>query len=261
MRRQLTLGYGAAREPGDKFTALRQTFAVERVKRRGNGDPDDWRWISLEGRNRYRSLIERAVDAALEARRVTAQIPNKELTEMNPPPIPQAKGIRTRDAIGAAAIVIVLFAIFGGKHEPTANSSSHVVDAPPTRAADSPKTETEKPEPVRPTAGQEVSEEYFDWINRKMGFKCQHQIKGLVRNDMRSPGVFSGTNSMDSVFFLLRFDRWSKRVANDGTIRMRGDQAEAQNGLGNWMRVTYSCTVNIDTKTVTDVSLDNGRLN
>ncbi|OKO70036.1 hypothetical protein AC630_35655 [Bradyrhizobium sp. AS23.2] len=94
-----------------------------------------------------------------------------------------------------------------------------------------------------------------------MGFECQQQIKRLVRNDMRSPGVFSGTNSMDSVFFLLRFDRWSKRVANDGTIRMRGDQAEAQNGLGNWMRVTYSCTVNIDTKTVTNASLDNGRLN
>ena len=61
--------------------------------------------------------------------------------------------------------------------------------------------------------------------------------------------------------FLLRFTRWSKSVANDGTITMRGDQAEAQNGLGNWMRVTYSCTVNIDTKTVTDASLDNGRLN
>jgi hypothetical protein len=156
--------------------------------------------------------------------------------------------------IGLPVLALLgLGAIIGG-----GNKSAS--DVPSARATDSSQADKEKPEPARPAAGQEVSEEYFNWINSKMGFACQQQIKRLVRNDMRSPGVFSGTNSMDSTFFLLRFDRWSKRVANDGTIRMRGDQAEAQNGLGNWMRVTYSCTVDIDTKTVTDASLDNGRL-
>jgi hypothetical protein len=78
---------------------------------------------------------------------------------------------------------------------------------------------------------------------------------------MRSPGVFYGTTTMDSMTFLLRFDRWSKVVRSDGTIRIAGDQAEAQNGLGNWVRANYSCTVNINTKTVTDAGLGNGRLN
>jgi hypothetical protein len=63
------------------------------------------------------------------------------------------------------------------------------------------------------------------------------------------------------MFFLLRFDRWSKLVGNDNTIRIAGDAAEAQNGLGNWVRANYSCTVNIDTKTVMDVTLNDGRLN
>jgi hypothetical protein len=31
--------------------------------------------------------------------------------------------------------------------------------------------------------------------------------------------------------------------------------------LGNWVRANYSCTVNINTKTVTDAGLGNGRLN
>ena len=156
--------------------------------------------------------------------------------------------------VAAFGAVVLVLGAMGSGNKPASN----VVDAAPTRTtADS----TEKPEPARPAVGEEVSEEYFKWLNSKMGFDCQQQIKRLVRNDMRSPGAFSGTNSMDSVFFLLRFDRWSKHVAKDGTIRMRGDQAEAQNGMGNWMRVTYSCTVNIDSKTVTDASLDNGRLN
>ena len=58
-----------AREPGDKFmalaSALRLSFAVERIKR--NGDADDWRWMPVtEGRNRYRALIEQAVGEAVE---------------------------------------------------------------------------------------------------------------------------------------------------------------------------------------------------
>jgi hypothetical protein len=118
----------------------------------------------------------------------------------------------------------------------------------------------DKPEPSRPAVGQEVSEEYFDWISSKLHFECQQRIKQIVRYDMRTPGIFSGTNSTDSVFFLLRFSRWSKFVADDNTIRMRGDEAEAQNGIGNWLRVNYSCIVNINTNTVVDVSLDDGRL-
>jgi hypothetical protein len=153
--------------------------------------------------------------------------------------------------VGFAAFVLYNM----GSKQPTAQP-----EAPKPVAATPAKSE-EKPEPDRPTAGQEVSEEYFKWISTKMSWDCQEQIKRLVRHDMRTPGVFSGTNSMDSMFFLLRYDRWSKYVAADGTIKMRGDKAEAQNGLGNWMRVSYTCTVDINGKTVTDASLNDGRLN
>ena len=75
----------------------------------------------------------------------------------------------------------------------------------------------------------------------------QQQCRGRVfhRASQTKPGV---ERNMPHGF------RWE-------IAQVHGDQAEAQNGLGNWMRVTYSCTVNIDTKTVTDASLDNGRLN
>ena len=154
----------------------------------------------------------------------------------------------------AAIGIIVLLGIgYAVTHN---TDDKNVANASDTTAA---KAE-EKPEPTRPAVGQEVSEEYFDWINSKMQFECQQRIKQIVHYDMRTPGIFSGTNSTDSVFFLLRFSRWSKFVADDNTIRIRGDEAEAQNGFGAWMRVNYSCTVNINTKTMVDVSLNDGRL-
>jgi len=53
-----------AREPGDKFmalaAALKLSFAVERKGKPGPGTPQ-WRWMSIvEGRNRYRAMIEEA---------------------------------------------------------------------------------------------------------------------------------------------------------------------------------------------------------
>jgi hypothetical protein len=65
-----------AREAGDKFAslaaALKLSFAVERIARRGNGSPDDWRWMSVaEGRNRYRNVVEKAV-ATATARKAVA---------------------------------------------------------------------------------------------------------------------------------------------------------------------------------------------
>ena len=155
---------------------------------------------------------------------------------------------KTLKAMGVCAVaLVVILAAYGGS---SSGSKSEAA-----------ATEQENPEPTRPMLGQEVSEEYFDWIDHEMVFKCEQQIKRLVRYDMRTPGIFSGTNSMDEQFFLLRFDQWSERVASDGTITMFGDEAEAQNGFGNWIKAHYSCTVNINTATVTDASIGNGRLN
>jgi hypothetical protein len=120
--------------------------------------------------------------------------------------------------------------------------------------------EAAEPEPARPKPGQEVSEEYFKWLERKVGFDCQQQIKRGVAYNMRSEGILYGTNEMDSIKFILRFDRWSKLVSNENTITIAGDKAEIQNGLGNWVRASYRCKANIDTKTVVDASVSSGRL-
>jgi hypothetical protein len=84
------------------------------------------------------------------------------------------------------------------------------------------------------------------------------QIKNLVTYDIRSPGTFYGTNSGNSA--LLRFTRWQVRVSQTGTITIRGDDAEAQNGFGTWLKVNYSCEVDLASKKIVNVSIDPGRL-
>ena len=79
----------------------------------------------------------------------------------NPPPLPRKKESYT--AIWIIGIVSVL-AIVGSIGE---KSEKKTIATAPTSEA------KETPEPVRPAAGQEVSEEYFKWINGKMGFACQ----------------------------------------------------------------------------------------
>jgi hypothetical protein len=43
-------------------------------------------------------------------------------------------------------------------------------------------------------------------------------------------------------------------------IPVAGDDAEAQNGFGNWIRVNYSCTVNATSKRIMNATLNNGKL-
>jgi len=119
----------------------------------------------------------------------------------------------------------------------------------------------EKPDevaPPRPAIGEAVSQKYFEYIDRVVAFDCNNEVKALVKYDIRAPGLVWGTRSGRDTF--LRFRQWSKRVAPDGTIRLVGDDAEAQNGFGGWARVNYSCTVDIATNSVKDASLNPGRI-
>jgi len=114
-------------------------------------------------------------------------------------------------------------------------------------------------EPTRPAAGQEVSPEYFRWLKREFGFKCQEEIKKEVTYNMRAPGIFYGKNEMDSINFLLEFNRYNSKVAHDSTISMIGEKAELQNDYGNWVQAHYLCEINIDTQTVTRAFAQTGR--
>ena len=93
-----------------------------------------------------------------------------------------------------------------------------------------------------------------------MAYHCQEAIKGLVKNDIRAPGIMWGTNSSRDMTFLLRMSRWSGKVSSNNTILLAGDEAEAQNGLGNWLRVNYTCTVDLSNNSVKGATLDQGRL-
>ncbi len=132
-----------------------------------------------------------------------------------------------------AVLTVICILVIGGYA--IAHSGADNASPPPSvpkSASSAPEKKEPPPPPPTPAVGEDVSQEYFRYLEREVSFDCQQQIKALVKYDIRSPGTFYGTNSGD--WAILRFDRWSKRVATDGTIRMAGDDAEAQNGLGNW---------------------------
>jgi hypothetical protein len=122
-----------------------------------------------------------------------------------------------------------------------------------------PKDKDEEPPPPTPQIGERVTTEFFDYVRKKRGFDCQQAIKRHAEYGIRSPGALYGTNSGDSVFFHLRFSRKSRTVDGDGNMDLAGDEAEAQNGIGNWVGVKYICTVNVRTLEVRDTMLTRGR--
>jgi len=104
----------------------------------------------------------------------------------------------------------------------------------------------------------DISEDLFKAVKNESSYECGRRIRNLVRYDIRSPGVFYGTNNGDSA--LLRFTQWGVKVSKTGTMTIWGDEAEAQNGFGTWMKVNYSCEVDLASKKIVNVTMDPGRL-
>jgi hypothetical protein len=106
------------------------------------------------------------------------------------------------------------------------------------------------PATAKPMAGQEVSEKYRDhvFIEGHAGWKCKKAIENAAKYDVRWTSWFSD------------FSRWNKYARADGYIRFSGDDAEAQNGFGNWVRANYSCLFDPATSTVISVSIEPGKL-
>jgi hypothetical protein len=103
--------------------------------------------------------------------------------------------------------------------------------------------------PAKPLPGQEVSEQYFQYVkNGDAGWKCNIAIKNAAQYDLR------WTN------WGADFSRWNKYARPDGYIQLVGDLAEAQNGFGNWVRVNYSCLFDPDRGVVISASIERGRL-
>jgi hypothetical protein len=141
-----------------------------------------------------------------------------------------------------------------------AEPKRHDQEAPKPKEEAAPAKPGEKVPPPAPRPGEAVSKEFFEYIYPEMAFECGQEIKRFVKYDIRSPGLMWGHNSGSDPMFLLRMSRWSTRVAPDNTILLAGDDAEAQNGFGNWMRVNYTCTVDLASKTVKRATMSEGRL-
>jgi hypothetical protein len=123
-----------------------------------------------------------------------------------------------------------------------------------------PKEEKPAAPPPTPKPGEEVSQAFFEHISGEMAYDCQQAIKRFIKYDIRAPGLMWGHNSGSDAMFLLRMSRWSQKVAADNTITIAGDEGEAQNGMGNWVRINYTCTVNLNNKTVKRAAFNQGRL-
>ena len=106
--------------------------------------------------------------------------------------------------------------------------------------------------PSKPMLGQEVSEQYrWHVLTDRDGIsKCKSAVENAVQYDLR------WTESSNS----SRWNRWNKYARSDGYIQFNGDRAEAQNGFGNWVRITYWCLFDPDNRTVISASVERGKL-
>jgi hypothetical protein len=96
--------------------------------------------------------------------------------------------------------------------------------------------------------GEEVSEKYINYVlfDRDGRAKCKSAIEGAAQYDLRWTGGGLTT----------ALTHWNATAREDGYIRFSGDNAETQNLPGLWVRVTYHCLFDPDSRTVISVSLE-----
>lgn len=158
-------------------------------------------------------------------------------------------------AIFGLFVLIVIFAAMSGSKD----KEKAAATAPEPVKVEKKEPPPPPPPPPTPKPGEVVTEEYFKhFVTAEVMVACANEIRRLVKYDIRSPGTFYGTNS--GQWAILRFDRWGKHVDKDNNVLIAGDEAEAQNGFGNWLRINYSCWVNVATKKPVHAMLDQGRI-
>ena len=127
--------------------------------------------------------------------------------------------------IGFAVAVIALFVM------------PHVIERKPVTVT----------APWAPATGAEIPDSYFEKVRDRADRPCQRAIENLARYDLRW-------------HWGRPFDRWNKYQRQDGVMSLAGDNADAQNGFGGWLRVNYECEFDPATNKVIDVRMNNGRL-
>ena len=130
------------------------------------------------------------------------------------------------------------------------------------RRGEAPSAEPEKREAAaaHPQVGPGSFTRLLPAHFRPDGLSMPGSDQGSRQKRYPRPWDSDGTSSSRDMTFLLRMSRWSGKVSPNNTILIAGDEAEAQNGLGNWLRVNYTCTVDLSNNTVKHATLNQGRL-
>src|SRR5262245_32331722 len=96
---------------------------------------------------------------------------------------------------------------------------------------------------VATAASANAGDNYIDGL-----VACRRAIENSAKYDLRWTDSIWGRPKFNSI------------TTTPVQIIFLGDEAEAQNGFGNWVRVRYSCSYDLNTKTVRGASLIQGRL-
>jgi hypothetical protein len=140
---------------------------------------------------------------------------------------------------GKAKLVLVVVAFFalpgvlgsGGKSGSSTSTSTYV---------------------AAPTVGEQMTDDYVKYVKTDLNGEsnCKSAVADMAKYDLR------WTNSWGS----SPFGYYNRYALPDGYVRLVGDEAEAQNGFGGWVRVNYTCLYDPATQTVKNVAMNNGRL-
>lgn len=93
-----------------------------------------------------------------------------------------------------------------------------------------------------PRAGERMTDEYFKYVVDLGGYRCQQAIQATALHGFRWTKWMFGRFAMFDV-------RGGYLIPGHGVLLM-GDDAEAQNGLGNWLQVKYFCEYDPASETV-----------
>jgi hypothetical protein len=104
---------------------------------------------------------------------------------------------------------------------------------------------------VAPAVGEQMTDGYVEYVKTdlKGDSNCKNAVADMAKYDLR------WTNSWGS----SPFGYYNRYALPDGYVRLVGDEAEAQNGFGGWVRVNYTCLYDPATQTVKNVILNQGR--
>jgi hypothetical protein len=144
-------------------------------------------------------------------------------------------GGEKRAIILVSVVVLGAMAMFGGfKNSGTSSPSSST----PYKTA------------TAPVVGEKMTEGYIRYVqdDLKAEKNCRREIENLAKYDLKWTS------------WTTTFEYNNANARADGYVRFIGDNAQAQNGFGGWVRVNYECLYDPSNQQVARVKMDNGKL-